>query len=315
MRAGDGSDAIPRTPAGARRQAVVAPGSVGALIDDVAARLTAGGRFSAAEAVREARELVAALYEVPRFWPAANAHVPAESDIWPRARAAAAARARGAPLAYAVGRAAFRHLTLDVDERVLIPRPETELLVDLVLDRALEPGGLAIDVGTGSGAIALALACEGNFAEVLGIDIAADALQVARANQRLLAARGALRATVSLVEGSLLAPARAASLRARAIVSNPPYVAFDEASELPADVRDWEPPLALFAGSQGLDLSARLVREAAEVLEPGGLFAIEVDARRASLVAELVARDARYGDVAVHLDLTGRERFVLAIRR
>jgi len=287
---------------------------VGALIDDIAAELIAGGRFSPADAIREARELIAALYDVPRFWPAMNAQAAVEAEMWTRARAAAAARARGAPLAYAARRAAFRHLTLDVDERVLIPRPETELLVDLVLERTNAPGGLAIDVGTGSGAIALALASEGRFTRVLGIDISSDALQVARANEQLLAQRGALRATVSFAQGSLLAPARAASLRARAIVSNPPYIAFDEARELPADVRDWEPPVALFSGGQGMDATARLVHEAADTLEPGGLLAIEVDARRASLVAELVARDDRYDEVAVHLDLAGRERFVLAIR-
>ena len=290
------------------------PHSVGALIDDLADELVAGGRFTPAEATREAREVIAALYDVPRFWPAVNMNVAVEADMWTRARAAASARARGAPLAYAVRRAAFRHLTLDVDERVLIPRPETELLVDLVLERTSSPGGLAIDVGTGSGAIALALASEGQFTRVLGIDISADALQVARANQHLLAQRGVLRATVSLAQGSLLAPARAASLRARAVVSNPPYIAFDEARDLPGDVRDWEPPVALFSGGQGLDVTTRLVREAADTLVPGGLLAIEVDARRASLVAELVARDERYDEVAVHLDLAGRERFVLAIR-
>jgi release factor glutamine methyltransferase len=287
---------------------------VGALIDDLAETLVAGTRFTPADAVREARELIAALYDVPRFWPGMNTKVAVEAELWSRARAAAAARARGAPLAYAVRRAAFRHLTLDVDERVLIPRPETELLVDLVLERTNSPGGLAIDVGTGSGAIALALASEGQFASVLGIDVSADALQVARANQLLLAQRGVLRATVSLAQGSLLAPARAASLRARAVVSNPPYIAFDEARDLPGDVRDWEPPVALFSSGQGLDVTARLVHEAADTLEPGGLLAMEVDARRASLVAELVARNERYDEVAVHLDLAGRERFVLAIR-
>jgi release factor glutamine methyltransferase len=235
--------------------------------------------------------------------------------MWPRARLSATKRARGAPLAYAVGRAPFRHLTLDVDERVLIPRPETELLVDLVLERAGQLEGLAVDVGTGSGAIALALASEGSFVEVVGTDVSLDALAVATANARILGARGALRARVSLAHGSLLSPVRARGQRAVAVVSNPPYIAFDEARDLPSDVRDWEPAVALFSGGQGLDLSAQLVRDAADVLVGGGLLALEVDARRASLVAELVARDARYGDVGVHLDLAGRERYVLAVRR
>jgi release factor glutamine methyltransferase len=108
---------------------------------------------------------------------------------------------------------------------------------------------------------------------------------------------------------------RARKQRPVVIASNPPYIAFDEARQLPADVRDWEPAVALFSGGQGLDISAQLVRDAAEVLVEGGLLALEVDARRASLVAEMVARDPRYRDVGVHLDLTGRERYVLAVRR
>ena len=295
--------------------AVAAPGSIAALVDELAELLAVSDRFVARDTIAEAREIIAAFYDVPRFWPAANAHVRVESEMWPRARAAAQKRARGAPLAYAVGRANFRHLTLDIDERVLIPRPETELLVDLVLERTLGQQELVVDVGTGSGAIALALASEGEFAEVLGTDVSLDALAVAQANRRILAARGALRAEVSLAHGSLLAPLRARRQRAGVVVSNPPYIAFDEARDLPADVRDWEPPVALFSSGQGLDISAQLVREAADALIDGGLLAVEVDARRASLVAELVARDTRYHAVSVHLDLTGRERFVLATRR
>lgn len=291
------------------------PGSVGALVEMLVTVLVASPRFDERQALAEAREIIAALYDVPRFWPVANAHVRVESEMWPRAREAATKRSRGAPLAYAVGRASFRHLTLDVDERVLIPRPETELLVDLVLEHARDLVHFAVDVGTGSGAIALALASEGSFLEVLGTDISADALTVAETNARILQTRGALRARFTLAHGSLLAPLASRGRQAGVVVSNPPYIAFDEARDLPSDVRDWEPPIALFSGGQGLDLSTQLVREAADVLVPGGLLALEVDARRASLVAELVARDARYEEVGVHLDLTGRERFVLARRR
>ena len=298
-----------------QRPAIAQSGSVASLVDELAALLGAASRFDAREALVEAREIVAALYDVPRFWPAANADVPVEREMWPRARAAAAKRARGCPLAYAVGRASFRNLTLDVDERVLIPRPETELLVDLVVERVDSSYELAVDVGTGSGAIALALASEGSFTEVVGTDLSLDALAVAEANARLLRSRGALRARLVLAHGSLLAPLHAKRWKAHVVVSNPPYIAFDEARELPAAVRDWEPPVALFSGSQGLDVSTRLVREAADALVSGGLLALEVDARRASLVAELVAGDSRYRDVGVHLDLTGRERFVLAHRR
>ena len=299
----------------APRSSAAPPGTVGALVDELAEVLGGVGQFTNRDAANEAREIVAALYDVPRFWPSTNALDRVDPEVVKRAISAANKRARGAPLAYAVGRAAFRHLTLDVDERVLIPRPETEQLVELVLARARAPLALAVDVGTGSGAIALALASEGSFGEVLGIDISLDALAVAEVNARMLRDRGVLRARVAFVHGSLLTPLRALRQQANVIVSNPPYIAFDEARDLPGDVRDWEPPVALFSGAQGLDVTRRLVAEGGEALLSGGLLALEVDARRASLVAECVAGDARYQDVGVHLDLAGRERFVLATRR
>ena len=283
--------------------------NVGQLLEELARALSAGG---VTEPVSEAREIVAALYDVPRFWPLTNGAVEVDADMLDRARRAVHLRLLGAPLAYAVGRTTFRHLTLEVDERVLIPRPETEQLVDLVLEAmGTEEGGVAIDVGTGSGAIAIALATEGHFKRVYGTDISLDALAVARRNVEQTAS--AARAPVELLHGSLLAPV--ADLRARAVVSNPPYIALGEAASLPASVRDWEPAAALYSGSDGLSATARLVRQAADVLAPDGLLAIEVDARRASLAAELVSREQRFAAVRVELDLAGRERFVLARRR
>src|SRR5687768_18110154 len=114
---------------------------------------------------------------MPRFWPSLNREERLDVVLCARAWDAARRRASGAPFAYAVGRAAFRHLTLDVDERVLIPRQETELLVEQVLAVAGE-GGVAVDVGTGSGAIALALATEGRFDRVVATDVSLDALAV-----------------------------------------------------------------------------------------------------------------------------------------
>jgi release factor glutamine methyltransferase len=99
------------------------------------------------------------------------------------------------------------------------------------------------------------------------------------------------------------------------VVSNPPYIALGEAAALPAGVRDWEPAVALFSGADGMTAITRLVREAPDYLAPDGLFALEVDARRASLVAELVSRERRFHAIRVELDLTGRERFVLARRQ
>lgn len=298
--------------------------SVGALVEALARRLPSGR-----DARRDARDLLAALLDVPRHWPLLRENRWVESRVWRRACEAADAVTAGAPLAYAVGRATFRGLTLAVDERVLIPRPETELLVDLVLahrgtgvgagggagtgGRGSVGGGVAVDVGTGSGAIAIAIALEGKsaFERVIATDISTDALAVARANAE------ACGAAVEFRQGSLLsalngaAPARPLAC----VVSNPPYISFDEIGQLPASVRNWEPAAALLSPGNGLSVTARLVRQAAARLADGGLLALEVDARRASLVAELVSTNERYHDVRVCLDLSGRERFVLATRR
>lgn len=262
---------------------------------------------------RQAHDVIAALLDVPRFWPSSNAAEVVDAAVCEASRRAVAKLHRGAPFAYAVGRATFRHLTLDVDERVLIPRPETEVLVDEVLKLAKSggvAGGVAVDVGTGSGAIALSLASEGSFARVIGTDVSRDAIDVARRNAMLVT--GALRAEVEFRHGSLLGPVN--GMAVAAVVSNPPYIAHGEAAALPASVRDWEPALALFSGGDGMDATRAIIRGAAGLLQPGGILALEVDMRRAMLAAELVATDVRYCDVAVRLDLTGRERFVLARR-
>ena len=281
--------------------------TIGATISEVSTLLASA---SVPLARQEARDILAALLEQPRFWPSLNGDAIIAPAVREAALRAAHRRAQGAPFAYAVGRASFRHLTLDVDPRVLIPRQETEQLVELVLRRFPNGGGTVIDVGTGSGAIALALACEGRFDHIIATDVSRDALAVARRNAELLAA--AMSGTFELREGSLLTPVK--GVTASAVVSNPPYIAFGEATSLPSSVRDWEPPLALLSGNEGMAATATIIRDAADILEPGGMIALEVDMRRASLSAELVSTDGRYRDVRVELDLTGRERFVTASR-
>jgi release factor glutamine methyltransferase len=285
----------------------VEPRTLGTLLGELAAGLEVAGVALARD---EARDIVAAVLDVPRFWPSTNKAALVDATAVEEARNAAAARARGAPFAYAVGRAAFRYLTLAVDERVLIPRQETEVLIDLVLQAEQGGRGTVVDVGTGSGAIALALATEGNFERVLATDVSRGALEVAEQNAAFV--RDELRAPVEFLHGSLLAPLAGAQVRT--VVSNPPYIAFAEADELPASVRDWEPPLALLSGEEGMAATRAIIRDSASVLESGGLLALEVDTRRASLAAEALASNGSYHDVAVHLDLTGRERFVLARR-
>lgn len=285
--------------------------SVASVIDDLQVPLrTAGVR----EPRRVAADIIAALLEVPRSWPSMNREAPLDSDTVSAAYRAAEKLGRGAPFAYAVGTACFRHLNLAVDERVLIPRPETEVLVGEILERFESTGrsswGTAADIGTGSGAIALSLAAEGKFDRVIATDASLDALQVARENGARSAQ--ALNAGVDFRHGSLLAPLSGETVDV--IVSNPPYVAFSEAESLPASVRDWEPPLALFSGHDGMRATAEIVRNSARHLLNGGLLALEVDERRASIVAEMVMGHGAYTNVGVRLDLAGRERFVFASR-
>jgi release factor glutamine methyltransferase len=276
--------------------------SVGELVDVIVEKLQGTG---IAEADAEARDLVAAIAGENRFWPRLHAGDVAPPAWVERAHEAAKKRASGMPFAYAVGRAAFRHLTLFVNESVLIPRQETEVLVDLVLQRARGTGVVA-DIGTGSGAIALALASEGRFERVIATDIAGDAIAVASRNAR------SLNATVEFRTGDLLGPVAGEQLDV--IVSNPPYIAFDEAGDLPASVRNWEPSHALFSANHGLDATRRIVDGAPALLCTGGLLALEVDFRRALQVVELVASGGAFRGVEVCQDLSGRDRFVLATR-
>jgi release factor glutamine methyltransferase len=282
-------------------------GTIGDLLAGCTAMLQSEG---VVDAQREAREIVAAVLDVPKFWAAANAVADATPQVARSVIRAAMKRAGGMPLAYAVGRASFRHLTLNVDERVLIPRVETEVLVDRVLERCTPKTRTIADIGTGSGAIALSLAFEGEFDRVLATDVSLDAVNVAAANAASLSE--GLKSPVEFRSGSLLAPLRGEKLDA--IVCNPPYISFAEITELPADVRDWEPSLALLCAQGGLSVTRELVAQAPDGLVRGGFLALEVDTVRAGTVAEMIAVDGRYSEIEVLLDLTGRERFVFALR-
>jgi len=286
--------------------------TVGELHDELAV-LLAGPGVPPARAT--ARDVIAGVLDQPRFWPSANATRELSDSDAARVRAAAARLREGMPIQYAVGRAAFRHLSLAVDQRVLIPRPETELLVDLVIAAQRGGKGVVVDVGTGSGAIALALAAEGGFEQVVATDRSTDAIEVARAN--LVAIPEDRRDRVTFLHGDLLAPVQA-FLEGRlvdTVVSNPPYIAWSEAAGLPALVRDWEPHAALFADDDGMAVIRRLADEAAGVLTPGGLLAMEIDSRRAERAVQLVQAQGDFTDVETRLDLTGRPRFVVARRQ
>jgi len=220
-----------------------------------------------------------------------------------RYQAAVGRRAAGEPLPYVTGLAGFRRLVLGSDRRALIPRPETEGLVELVLARV--PGGRVADIGTGSGCVALALADEGDYDLVLGVERSRAALALAAEN------RSRTGLGIALAAGDLVTAVGAATLDA--VVSNPPYLTEAEYHGLEASVRDWEPAEALASGADGLRATRTLIEDAMRVTRPGGWLALEVDALRAEAVAGL-ARRAGWQEARVHVDLFGRARYVLARR-
>ena len=239
-----------------------------------------------------------------------NRDEPADPGAADRFWAAVGRRAGGAPFPYAVGRAGFRALDLLVDGRALIPRPETEGLVGLVLEwagnqRDGTPRGVAADVGTGTGCIALALAQEGDFAAVVATERSAAAAQLAREN----VARVKPQVPVEVREGDWLGPLTGS--RYRLIVSNPPYLTEREYESLEPAVRAYEPREALVSGPDGLDATRALLAGAAPLLEPGGLLAFEIDERRGPEVRHL-AHEYGWRRIGIHDDLFGRPRFALA---
>lgn len=233
-------------------------------------------------------------------------------------------RARREPLQHIVGRAAFRYMDLVVDPRVLVPRPETELLAGEVLawaarraaaavgrdDQHDRAGLRALDLGTGCGALALALATEGDFAGVVATDISRRALEVASLNH----ARYHVGAPVEFRAGALYEPL-GRDERFDVIVSNPPYVRSAQLEDLEPEVRDWEPRRALDAGADGMRVLAPLIAGAPRHLAPAGLLALEVGADQAGPVARRVKGTDAFARVRVIPDLAGRERMVLARRR
>jgi release factor glutamine methyltransferase len=229
-----------------------------------------------------------------------------------------ARRCAGEPLQYVLGRWSFRSLELHLDRSVLIPRPETEVVAGVAIDvarrahqrkRADGQDAAALDLGTGSGAIALSLATEVAGLEVVATDASPGALAVARAN---LAGLGRAAARVSMHEGSWFeaVPARWRG-RFDVIVANPPYIGTDEADGLPAEVRDWEPATALFAGPMGTDALAHLVTQAPVWLAGGGVLVLEMAPAQTDWARDLAGA---VGFAGAHIieDLAGKPRALVA---
>lgn len=222
-------------------------------------------------------------------------------------------RSQGAPVAYLVGKREFYSLAFAVTPDVLIPRPETELLVVELLDAAARwPADAPLhiaDVGTGSGIIAVCAAKRLPHARVTAIDVSPAALHVARQNAH---AHG-VAAQIDFQAADLLTglPAEPAW---QIIASNPPYVAAGELAGLPRDVREHEPRLALVAGERGTEVIERLLPQAAQRLVPGGALLLEISPQLAGPVSDLLAADARWIGARIKKDLAGLPRLALALR-
>lgn len=296
-------------------------------MNDIGRRASLGEALDAAAGELERAGLRDPRREATALWGALQGLGPGE--VWRRRDTPAAPeqsqrfwdavqrRSSGVPFAYVVGRVPFRTLDLGIDPRALIPRPETEGLVELVLDwlatretrdERRETGGVAADIGTGSGCIALSLAVEANLERVIAVDAAVDAAALTRENIALVRPSTPVEVRV----GDLLAPL--AGERCQVIVSNPPYLTEAEYTALDPSVRQFEPRMALASGADGLAATRVLLDGARAVLEPDGLLALEIDERRGEVVRRL-ARDAGWTNVAIHQDLFGRPRYALVTDR
>lgn len=240
---------------------------------------------------------------------------PAPDELRTKFRELVRRRAEGAPVAYLVGHREFYSLDFVVTPDVLIPRPETELIVLTALGilkaRGAQPAGVRVaDVGTGSGIIAITIARQAPQARVTALDISPKALGVARQN----ADRLGVADRVELVESDLLA-----SLPKEAgfdlIVSNPPYVSTAEFAELARDVKAYEPELALLAGPTGTSVIERLVPQAAEHLTPGGSLLLEISPMLQQAVEGLVQADERFDSIKALKDSSGLVRVIEARRK
>lgn len=216
-------------------------------------------------------------------------------------------RVAGKPLQYLLGETEFMSLRFRVAPGVFIPRPETECLVEAVVERSR--GGVWVDVGTGAGVIAVSLAVYAPTAAVYATDLSRAALDLTAEN----ATAHAVAERVRPVQADLLRAFRRTRW-ADGVVSNPPYVSAEEMESLPREVREHEPPTALFGGRDGLDRIRSILEDAPPILKPGGLLAMEIGAGQAGPVRSLLSWDPSWHSIEILHDLAGRPRVALAVR-
>jgi release factor glutamine methyltransferase len=222
-----------------------------------------------------------------------------------------ARRLRGEPVAYITGRKAFWSFVLEVNHDVLIPRPDTEVIVEeaLAVRRAEDfDHPRILDIGTGSGAIALALACEIPGAQITATDISVSALATAQKNARVLG----LDKSISFLRGDLFEPVRG---KFDMIVSNPPYIGALEYETLAAGVKDFEPQEALLSGQTGLEFYEKLIYQAHSLLTENGWLLLEIGAKQSENVRAIMELSGFYDRIAVRADYAGLARVIKGRRK
>ena len=258
---------------------------------------------------RESEFLVAACLQMPRAHLVLKRRHALPFDQIRTLRGWLRERAKRKPLAYVAGEQPFREFQIKVNSSVLVPRPETELVVEQalrLLDEMAKPVTV-VDVGTGSGNMALSLALHAKTQLVIGIDCSGRALHVARANQ----ARAPRGAPIRWIQGDLLTPLKKARIRADMIVANLPYVRSHQIPELEPELA-WEPKLALDGGIDGLRLIAPCIQQASGVLVGGGVLLLEIGADQSQDVVRLLEEEKVWEDICVFRDLSGLPRIAQA---
>jgi len=222
-------------------------------------------------------------------------------------------RISGKPLQYIIGTTEFFGLEFDVNENVLIPRPETETLVETVIEHLKNTSGpKIIDLGTGSGAIAITLARNVENCFVFASDISSDALKVARENAK----RHEVEDQIEFVCGDLFEPLKNKNLEGTidCVVSNPPYVSMEEFDNLPKEVKDYEPIVALKTDEEGTLFHRKIIENSLDLLKQNAILALEVGLRQATKVADLILSQKEFENTEIKKDLGGIERIVIARR-
>ena len=262
-----------------------------------------------------AEVLLAHVLSQDRLFLYVNYDRPMEAQELSAFRACIKRRLAGEPSQYITGTQEFWSLTLRVSPDVLIPRPETEILVEAAVDFVRhqlnsETNSPILDLGTGSGAIAIALATELPEARIVAVDLSMPALLLARENAKL----NQVEKQLHFVQSDMLKGIPAASEKLGMVVSNPPYVSHAELSRLPREIRDYEPRRALDGGPDGLEAVRQLIMEAAALLRRGGGLLLEMGADQAEVVSDHVLQSQKYKSFRILKDYSGIERVLVAVK-